>query len=96
MDHLTIQSDEVALQAIKEITRPRYEKLWKDFKQYTGQESLNNRVPSEDEILAFMRHLRDDKGIKSSTMWTSYSQLKIRIQPEEIHLCYYAPEIHGY
>ena len=75
MDHLTIQSDEVSLQAIKEITRPRYEKLWKDFKQYTGQESLNNRVPSEDEILAFMRHLRDDKGMASSTMWTSYSQL---------------------
>ena len=63
MDVLTIQSDEVALQAIKEITRPRYEKLWKDFKQFTGEESLNFRVPSEDEILNFVRHLCDDKSI---------------------------------
>ena len=63
MDVLTIQADEVTLQAIKEITRPRYEKLWKDFKQFTGEESLNFWVPSEDEILNFVRHLRDDKGI---------------------------------
>ena len=63
MDVLTIQSDEVALQAIKENTRPRYLKLWKDFKEFTGDESLDIRVPSEDEILNFVRHLRDDKGI---------------------------------
>ena len=63
MDVLTIQSDEVALQAIKENTRPRYLKLWKDFKEFTGDESLDTRVPSEDEILNFVRHLRDDKGI---------------------------------
>ena len=63
MDVLTIQSDEVALQAIKEITRPPYEKLWKDFKQFTGKESLDFRVPSEDEILNFVRHLYYDKGI---------------------------------
>ena len=91
MDVLTIQSDEVALQAIKENTRPCYLKLWKDFKEFTGDESLDIRVPSEDEILNFLRHLRDDKGIfncicnicnicyiigmASSTMWTCYSQL---------------------
>ena len=63
MDVLTIQSDEVALQAIKENTRPRYLKLWKDFKEFTGDESLDTRVPSEDEILNFVRHLRDDKSI---------------------------------
>ena len=63
MDVLTIQSDEVALQVIKEIPRPHYKKLWKDFKQFTGEESLNFRVPSEDEILNFVRHIRDDKGI---------------------------------
>ena len=45
MDVLTIQSDEVALQAIKEITRPHYEKLWKDFKQFTGEDYLNFQVP---------------------------------------------------
>ena len=63
MDVLTIQSDEVTLQAIKKNTWPRYEKLWKDFKEFTGDESLDTRVPSEDEILNFVRHLRDDKGI---------------------------------
>ena len=63
MDVLTIQSDEVALQAIKEITRRCYKKLWKDFKQFTGEESLNFWVPSEDEILNFVRHLCGDKVI---------------------------------
>ena len=58
-----IQSDDTALAAIKETTRPRYFKLWKTFVDFTGSaEELNIRVPKEEEILKFLSYLRVDKN----------------------------------
>ena len=58
-----IQSDETALAAIKENTRPRYAKVWKTFVDFTEEgEELATRVPKEKEVLAFLNYLRDDKS----------------------------------
>ena len=60
---LVIQDDSTALQSIKEPSRPRYAKIWTQFKDFSGAgDELHRRVPSEDEVLAFIRHLRHDKG----------------------------------
>ena len=61
---LVIQDDVTAFEAIKETTRPRYEKLWAEFRDVTNLgEELNARVPNEEEILFFIRHLRYEKGM---------------------------------
>ena len=53
-----IQMDEIALESIKENTRPRYAKIWKEFVNFTGsEEDLAIHVPLEDEILKFLRYL---------------------------------------
>ena len=53
-----IQMDEIALEFIKENTRPRYAKIWKEFINFTrSEEDLAIRVPLEDEILKFLRYL---------------------------------------
>ena len=58
-----IHLDETALASIKENTRHRYAKVWKDFVDFTEDRGkLATRVPKEEEILAFLGYLREDKS----------------------------------
>ena len=71
-----IQDDSTALESIKEPSRAKYAKVFDNFKNFTGAgDELNLRLPSEEEVLAFVNYLRKDKGAASSSMWTIYSML---------------------
>ena len=86
---LLIQDDDQALASIKETTRARYKAVWMDFKDKSGAgKELDTRLPKEEEVLDFIRYLREEKGkcyniqsihifsgFASSTMWATYSQL---------------------
>ena len=60
---LQIQSDDVALEAIKPANRHRYKKIWKNYKEFsTNNEDLEQEIPKEENILRFIRHLRTENG----------------------------------
>ena len=43
--------DEEAFEAIKEVNRQKYEKVWTDFKVFLEEIDLNKAIPSEDDVL---------------------------------------------
>ena len=76
MEIMLVQVDQLALESIKEKSRPRYEKIWGDFKGFVGPvKDWDVEVPTEDEVLRFVRWLRLEKGMASSSLWTVYSML---------------------
>ena len=61
---MMIQSDDDTFLIVKEASRPRYKRIWSDFKDFIGNgKALNLRLPSEDEVLRFVKHLSEEKGI---------------------------------
>ena len=100
---LLIHSDDTALEAIKPASRLRYKKVWKNFKEFSLHTTdLEVETPKEEDILRYIRHLRDDNGngngkfsiyfisinhynlynlgLKSSSMWCTYSMLNAVIK----------------
>ena len=70
----SIKDDLTAFKSIKEKTRPRYKKTWVEFKDFIGAgEEFDSRSPTEEELSSYLRHLRQEKGAASSSMWTLYS-----------------------
>ena len=58
-----IQDDSASLEAIKEVSRHRYEKVWSSFKKFSSKaEEFEIRKPNEEEVTNFMRHLRTSEG----------------------------------
>ena len=74
MEGAVIQDDITVLLSIKEKTRPRYGKLWEEFKQFSDRD-FAEKVPAEDDILKYIRFLREDRKLASSSVWTCYSML---------------------
>ena len=74
MEGAVIQDDITALLSIKEKTRPRYGKLWEEFKQFSDKD-FAEKVPAEDDILKYIRFLQEDRKLASSSVWTCYSML---------------------
>ena len=92
---LVIHSDDTAMEAIKPANRLRYKQVWEKFKAFSlNTTDLEEETPNEEDVLRYMRHLRDDNGngngkfsiyfisiyffnsgLKSSTMWCTYSML---------------------
>ena len=54
-----------------------YEKAWQDFKTYVGDKS-----PEEEDFLQYFDYLHTERNLKSSTLWTTYSQLNTKYQIE--------------
>ena len=72
----SIKDDLTAFESIKEKTRPRYKKTWVEFKDFIGAgEEFDSRSPTEEELSSYLRHLRQEKGAASSSMWTLYSMI---------------------
>ena len=72
----SIKDDLTAFKSIKEKTRPRYKKTWVEFKDFIGAgEEFDSRSPTEEELSSYLRHLRQEKGAASSSMWTLYSMI---------------------
>ena len=72
----SIMSLDAALLSIKEPSRSRYKKTWQEFQAFSSDSSeYTNRMPSEEELTSFFKHLREEKKMASSSMWTYYSQI---------------------
>ena len=58
-----IQDDSASLEAIKEVSRHRYEKVWSSFKKLSNKgEEFELWKPNEEEVTNYMRHLRTGEG----------------------------------
>ena len=63
LEALQIHGDSVAMEGIKEKSRPKYIKAWKSFKDVIDKNNeLDTRMPNEDKILSYFRNLRKEKG----------------------------------
>ena len=73
----SIYNDQTAVEGIKENSRDKYIKAWISFKLFSDMDAgdFEMRMPSEEEFLAYFRHLRNDRKLASTTMWTTYSMI---------------------
>ena len=72
----SILSLDEALLTIKQESRNRYRKVWKGFLDFCpNEDQLLSRMPKEDELTAYFKHLRETKKMASSSLWTYYSML---------------------
>ena len=53
--------------------------MFEELRAHAG-ESFEDRVPSEEELLSFLRYLREERHLASSSMWTSYSKLNSMVK----------------
>ena len=60
---LLIHSDDMAMEAIKPANLLRYKQVWEKFKAFSlNTTDLEVETPTEEDVLRYMRHLRDDNG----------------------------------
>ena len=67
--------DEEAFETIKETNRSRYKKVWNEFKAFLGEIDFDQSVPSEDDVLCWIKKMRTEDKFKSSSLWTKYSMV---------------------
>ena len=72
--------DDEAFEAIKEGNRQKYIKIWKDFKIFLGDFDLEKSIPSEDDVLRWIRKMRTEDKFMSSSLWTKYSMVNTVIK----------------
>ena len=70
----TILPDADALIQIKEGSRKLYIKAFNQFREYIGND-LEARPPTEQELLSYVKFMRLEKGLASSSLWTTYSMI---------------------
>ena len=81
MDKEKVLEDSLAFESIKENSRPRYKKVWPDFKSFVGaSRNWDESEPTEDEVMSWAKFLWNEKKASSSTMWTTYSMLNAVIK----------------
>ena len=55
---------------------PLHEKAWSKISYFfLCSLEFDTRIPSEEEFSTYFRFLRQDKGLSTSTLWTTYSLL---------------------
>ena len=74
LDSSIIFPDSEALIQIKEGGRKKYLRAFNQLRDFIGDQ-LESRPPTEHELLKFLRHLREEKGMASSSLWTIYSMI---------------------
>ena len=73
---MNIFGDLKALETIKMKSPPLHEKAWSKFRDFFFCSlEFDTRIPSEEEFSTYFRFLRPDKGLSTSTLWTTYSLL---------------------
>ena len=74
MDNEEILNDTLAFESIKEHSCQRYKKVWTDFKSLADMSQNWEEIePTEEEVMNYIKFLRNEKKSSSSTLWTSYS-----------------------
>lgn len=71
----TIFTDESVFSQIKEKSRNAYIKSWEDFKNYLAGHNFEECHPGEEDIISFFNHLRLEKKMATSSIWTIYSYI---------------------
>jgi len=56
----------------------RYDNRWKQFQDYANISDCT--IPTEEQILQFFDHLKNDKEYFSSTIWSIYSLINSKTQ----------------
>jgi len=75
MEEKKIYTDREVFEQIKDASRKQYIKIWQDFKTFTVGHNFEASQPGEEEFIAFFKHLRLEKKLATSTLWTNYSML---------------------
>ena len=70
-----IFSDEEVFEQIKPASRKAYKKCWKEFKEINPEINFEEGRPGEEAIVIFFKHLRFEKKVATSSIWTLYSYL---------------------
>ena len=71
-----ILQDSEALIQIKEAGRKNYLRAFGQLRKFVG-EDFSTKAPSEEDHLQYFKHLREDKKMASSSLWTTYSMINV-------------------
>ena len=73
----TIFSLEEALLNVKDGSRGKYRKCWNDFTCFfpLKKDEFSLGMPCEEDFTSYFKHLREEKKMASSSLWTYYSML---------------------
>ena len=69
-----ILSNTEVLMQIKDKSRALYIRTFNMLREFVGDQ-LETRSPSEEDIMRFIKHLREEKEMASSTLWTMYNMI---------------------
>ena len=72
---MKIYTDDEVFVQIKEKSRPAYIKSWQDFKSFCPEHEFENGYPPEEIFIKYFNHLKLDKKMATSSLWTHYSYL---------------------
>ena len=70
-----IYTDEEVFAQIKDKSRKAYIKSWHEFKNFNTGHDFNDDHPGEEAIIAYFNHLRLEKRMATSSIWTYYSYI---------------------
>ncbi len=75
MEEKKIYTDRKVFKQIKDASRKQYIKIWQDFKNFTFGHNFEDSQLGEEDFIAFVKHMRLEKKMATSTLWTQYSML---------------------
>ena len=73
------QVDEILKDTLPKPSKVAYNKAWNDFMKFVGKE---NTRPREEDYLHYFDQLNNEKKLKASTIWSTYSKLNAIHQME--------------
>ena len=74
-DGKKVYTDEEVFTQIKDKSRQAYMKSWKEFKMFNIGHDFEEDHPGEEAIIAYFNHLRLEKRMATSSIWTYYSYI---------------------
>ena len=72
--------EDVFNQFKEETSKKAYRRTWLDFREYNPDVDFEEGPPGEEVLAKYFAHLRNDKAMASSTMWTLYSYINSVMQ----------------
>ena len=71
-ERMKINADDEVFAQIKDKSRKAYVKSWKDFKNFNIDIEFEDGHPEEEAIIVYFQHLRLEKKMAMSSIWTHY------------------------
>ena len=70
-----IYTDKEAFSQIKDKNRKEYIKAWQELKDLYSRYKFEEDHPNEEAIISYFNHLRLEKKMATSSIWTFYSYI---------------------